>query len=362
VDTPLPPSASPLQNMSAAPAPTPTFRDRSTGLQVFGVIQIILGALTSLFIPFMLLGAVMAQRTTGQRMPMTTYLLVCLTYGTIAVILIVLGIGSIRARRWARALNLIFSWIALFGGVCVTILITAVLPTTFAAAFRRAAASNPGSANLPAGVTAVILTLIIVFFAIFMIAIPLAFVLFYSRKDVAETCRLRDPVERWTDRCPLPVLAASMLFAYGAIYYFFLGITTPMVPFFGKYLTGIPASAICLAHCVLSILLAIWFYRLRLFAWWIALVSLTVFGISSALTYRFGDLLSAYSRMGWSQDQIEVINRNPMLRSHVVLWWSLSYVVAGILYLFFIKRYFRRAPDFTPTPSFPVSPDPTQPA
>jgi hypothetical protein len=351
-----PPEPPQSPGISPEVAPISTFRDRSTGLQVFGVIQIILGALTSLFIPFILLGAVMAQRTTGQRMPMTTYLLACLTYGTIAIILIVLGIGSIRARRWARALNLIFSWIALFGGVSVTILITAVLPATFAAAFRRAAAANPGSANLPASVTAVILTLIIVFFALFMIAVPLAFVLFYSRKDVAETCRLRDPVERWTDRCPLPVLAASILFAYGAIYHVFIGIAAPMIPSFGRYLTGAPGAAVCLGQAILELLLAVWFYRLRLFAWWIALVSLIVFGISSALTYRFGDLLSAYSRMGWSQDQIDLINRSPMLRGHVVLWWSLIYVIAGILYLFFIKRFFRSDSPAPPLPSLPQDP------
>jgi hypothetical protein len=336
----------------------PNFRDRSTGLQVFGVIQIILGALASLFIPFMLLGAFMSQRATGTRMPIGTYLLGCLTYGALAILLIVLGVGSIRARRWARALNLILSWASLLVGIYVVILLTAVLPTAFAAALRRAAASSPNGAALSPGATAVILTLVIVFFALFMIAVPLAFVLFYSRKDVAETCRLRDPVERWTDRCPLPVLAASMLFAYGAIYHVFIGITAPMIPSFGRYLTGVPAAAVCLGQAILELLLAIWFYRLRLFAWWIALVSLIVFGISSALTYRFGDLLSAYSRMGWSQDQIDLISRNPMLRGHVILWWSLGYVVAGILYLLFIKRFFRPANASAPAPSFPSTPDP----
>ncbi|HEX8816126.1 MAG TPA: hypothetical protein VF753_11545, partial [Terriglobales bacterium] len=343
ITPPLPPEP-PQPPDTGAPALQPTaaatFRDRSGGLQVFGVMQIICGALFLLFIPLMLLGALTSLRTTGTRMPMGTYLLTCLSYGALAVVQIVLGIGSIRCRRWARALNLILSWVALFGGISVTIFMTAILPTAFAAALRHAAASSPNGAVPPAGVTAVILTFIIVFMAIFLIAIPLAFVLFYSRKDVAETCRLRDPVERWTDRCPLPVLAASILFTYGAIYYVFLGITTPMMPFFGRYLTGIPGSAFCLAHGALDILLAMWLYRLRLWAWWLALASLILFAISAAITYRYGNLLSAYSRMGWTQAQLDLMNRSPMFRGHLILWWSLVYLVAGIVYLLFIKRYF----------------------
>jgi hypothetical protein len=42
----------------------------------------------------------------------------------LAVALIWLGIGSIKARRWARALLLIFSWSWLVMGVCMT----AVMP------------------------------------------------------------------------------------------------------------------------------------------------------------------------------------------------------------------------------------------
>lgn len=364
MNTPLPPPEPP----SAGPGPLnqleaqPPFRDRSTGLKVFGVIQIILGAFASLFIPLSLLGALMSRRLSDTAMPIGTYLQTCLTYAALAIVLIILGIGSLRLRRWARALTLILSWISLIGGVLATILITAFLPAAFAAGLRRAADANPNAGSLPTGVTAVILTLVIIFFAIFLVAIPLSFVLFYSRKDVAETCQHHDPVERWTDRCPLPVLAASVLFAYGAIYHVFVGITTPMIPSFGRYLTGVPGAAVCLSQAILELLLAVWFYRVRLFAWWIALASLLVFGISSTLTYRFGDLLSAYSRMGWGQQQIDLMNRTPMFRGHVVLWWSLVYLLAALGYLLWLKRYFRPASRESPAaPNTILPPNNAQP-
>ena len=91
---------------------------------------------------------------------------------------------------------------------------------------------------------AVIITLVIVFCAFFLVLVPIAFVVFYGRKDVADTCRRRDPVERWTDRTPLPVLGASVGFSSGSVYLLLIGLTTPMFPFFGRYLTGIPARGV----------------------------------------------------------------------------------------------------------------------
>ena len=86
---------------------------------------------------------------------------------------------------------------------------------------------------------AVILTLIIIFAAFFLVAVPIAFVVFYSRKDVAETVHHRDPLQRWTDRTPLPVLGASVVLALGSLYFLLVGLTNPVFPFFGRYLTGV---------------------------------------------------------------------------------------------------------------------------
>src|SRR4029079_15914317 len=46
------------------------------------------------------------------------------------------------------------------------------------------------------------------------IVIPGIAVLFYRSPHVKHTCDVRDPVARWTDRCPLPVLALCLLQAF----------------------------------------------------------------------------------------------------------------------------------------------------
>ena len=52
-----------LEIAALEPPPVP-FKDRSTGLVVFGVMTILLGGLAGLFVPLMLFGQAMAAKTT----------------------------------------------------------------------------------------------------------------------------------------------------------------------------------------------------------------------------------------------------------------------------------------------------------
>ena len=361
MDSTFPPESpdSPRPSLSIPAPPSTSYRDRAAGLQVFGVIQIILGLLAALGIPLVLLGAVMSRKLTGAFVPIGGYMLTGLTYGAMSVFLITLGVGSIRARRWGRALTLIVSWMWLLVGTMMTVLMTAILPTAFASGFRKAAAANPNAGTLPAGVTAVILTVIIIMFAVFFIVLPLIFVLFYQRKDVEQTCKRRDPVESWTDRCPLPVLAASLIFALAAPYYLMMAVTTPLVPFFGRWLTGVSGGAGCFVLAAIDGFLAIFFYRLKLIGWWVAIVSLTLRIVSAGLTFRHGNLMQAYAQMGWRDSQLRMLNNNPMFRGHLILWWSVGYLGLFLGYMVWTRRYFASgstmaqpavAADFAPLP------------
>jgi hypothetical protein len=320
----------------------PAYPDRSTGLTIFGILEIALGGLAALMIPLMLLGAAMSRKVAGAGMPAGTYVANICSYSFAAAALVTLGVGSIQARRWARALNLILSWAGLIFGVIATIALAVFLPAGFMTAFRQAAANTPDTPPMSTGVMAVVLTFVIVFFSILLVVIPLAFLLFFRRKDVEETCRRRDPVERWTDRCPLPVLAVSLLLAFGATYALLLAVTTPMMPFFGKYLTGLPASAGLAVVAIIDGFLAFAIYRLRPAAWWTAVSLLLLRLVSAIVTYRRDDLLRAYSKMGWSQGQLEQMRSNPAFRTGLgMLWWGLILIVIFLGYLVWIKRYFR---------------------
>jgi hypothetical protein len=330
--------------VAASPAPvlrTPEYRDRGTGLVVFGVVQIILGLLAALMIPLAALGAFLTRFSPGMSMRPAQYLSGMATYALAAAVLITLGIGSIQTKRWARALTLVISWYWLITGVLITVLMTAVLPVAMRAALHAQPHAAAGSAAISAGVIAVVLTIIIVLAASFLILVPIALIVFYGRKDVAETCRHRDPIDRWTDRVPLPVLGASVVFVAQALYLLSTGLATPLFPFFGHYLSGGPAMVWLLAFAGLDTYLALAFLRVNPIAWWIAVVAAPIRLLSMAITFGRADLMQAYAKLGWSDAQMRVLSSSPLFRSHVVLWWSLISAVLFFGYVLWIRRYFR---------------------
>jgi hypothetical protein len=336
--------ALPVASMEAASVPPSSpYTDRSTGLMIFGVIQIILGLLAALFVPLMALGAFLSHLTPGAgKMRPGQFIGVVGIYGAIAVVFLCLGIGSVQTKRWARALTLVTSWYWLIAGALMTVLLTAVLPVMMQRMLRvqQSATSGPGL-DTSTGVVAIILTLVIVFAAFFLVVLPIAFVVFYSRSDVADTCRHRDPVERWTDRTPLPVLGASVVFTMQAISLLVAGVSTPMFPFFGRYLSGFAAFACFVLVTALDAYLAIAIFRLRSGGWWLAIIMTPVRLISMALTIWRADLGGAYAKIGWSEQQLDALNSNPILRSRVLLWWSLLSAIIFYGYLISLKRYFK---------------------
>jgi hypothetical protein len=321
-------------------APTP-HADRTTGLVIFGIAQIILGLLAALMIPLVALAAVMSRLGPASSMHPGQMISGASTYFFAAIVFITLGIGSVQYRRWARALTLVTSWYWLIMGALVTVLITAVLPVMMKTLLQTQ--QNIGNAQTPAlspTAMAIIVTLVIIFFAFFLIVVPIAFVVFYGREDVALTCRDRDPIERWTDRTPLPVLGASVVFFVGALYMLVVAATSPVFPFFGKYLTGIPAAACLLVLAAIDGYLAIASFRLKLAAWWLAIITLALRLLSMSLTYVKADLVQAYSQMGRSDAELRMLESSPLLRGHVFLWWSLLSLLIFLGYLIWIKRYF----------------------
>ena len=336
-----------MQTQGAAnPIPeSPAYIDRSTGLIVFGIIEIIGGLLCALGIPFMLF-SLMVGRKSGAPTPAGTIVAVIVIYAALAVMLITLGIGAAMAKRWARALNLILAWVWLMVGAIVTTMMVAIMPKMFLAGMQTAAQRDPHAGNVPPGLMAGIVTFMIVVMAVFLVLIPLLFLLFYRSRNVLETVRHRDPVERWTDRVPLPILAVSMLAAYGAVYSVVIGLTSPLFPFFGRYLTGFGAGALFLVVAVIYTYIAVSFYRLKIAGWWVALIATVLHAASVAITFGRASLPEAYGRMGWSPRQVEALQNNPLFHSGGIMLWSLAYMAAYLGFLLWVKKYFPAVPAY----------------
>src|SRR5215207_4853459 len=87
----------------------PAYRDRRTGLIVFGIIEIIIGLFLLLFV-FLMIAGMMMGNAAGARTELKMILPNLVMYPLLAAAFICLGIGSMIRRRWARALSLIVSW------------------------------------------------------------------------------------------------------------------------------------------------------------------------------------------------------------------------------------------------------------
>lgn len=322
-------------------ASAPAYKDRSTGLMIFGILTLLLGCLAGLFVPLMLFGQMMAAKAPNAPPTNTAAILPAMfIYIMLAVALIWLGIGSIKARRWARALLLIFSWSWLVMGIFMTV----ITPFVMAKAFANLPANtqNGQPAMPPAAITGMIVFMVL-FFAIFFVVVPAVWTFFYNSRHVKATCEARDPVTRWTDACPLPVLGFCLWLLFGVPWLLVMPLTGHAVmPFFGIFLIGLPGSLFCLAIAAIWGYAAWLLYRLDVRGWWLILIALVVFMVSALMTYAHHDIIEMYQLMGYPQAQIEQIQKMGLFTGNRMSWMVALCSLPFVGYLLFIKKYLRK--------------------
>jgi hypothetical protein len=317
-----------------------SYKDRKTGLIVFGVLTIGMGVIIGMFVPLMIFSAAMSAKEPGLEHATKAFIPAAGIYGLLAIVLISLGIGSTMARRWARALLLIFSWSWLVMGVIAIANMAFIVPRVFSStAFQR-----PGQAPVSSSTQSLILGIVLTFYSVILVVLPVIWLCFYQSKNVKATCEARDPVSRWTDRCPLPVLFVSVWSTVGSL----VMLTLPFAcggifPFFGTFLSG---NAGTMAYILLAV---VWIYaawsvfKLELRGWWLIVIAICLFSISNVLTYSYHDIREMYQLMGYPEKQIAIIEQLGLFNRKTMIWWCLIWTVPFFAYLFFIRRYFRRA-------------------
>ncbi|MBI3416663.1 MAG: hypothetical protein HY043_15330 [Verrucomicrobia bacterium] len=334
MDEPIP-GAAPVESTSL---PVP-YKDRSTGLIVFGILTIMLGCLAGLFVPLMLIGQAAAAKAGGAPTPLSALLPAMLLYASLAVALVWLGIGSILARRWARALLLIFSWSWLGLGLIVLVFMAFLLPKILAN-FSNAGA--PGNRSIPpAAMVGMMVGMFLVFGVLFVI-LPAVWTFFYRSRHVKATCETRDPVIRWTDACPLPVLGFCLWLMFSVPMMLIMPLAGHgVMPFFGMFLTGMPGTLFCLAVAAIWGYAAWSLYKLERRGWWLMLIALCVFMLSSFLTFAQHDVLEMYQLMGYPQAQIDQLQKSGFLVGNSMTWLMACSVLPFLGYLLFIGKFLR---------------------
>jgi hypothetical protein len=230
-------------------------------------------------------------------------------YGIAGLVFVILGVGSIRARRWARALWLVVSSFWLIGGVLAAAVVALLMASV-------------------AGVESILLIAILSFFAVFMIGLPASLLAFYRSPHVKATCEAAAPEPCWTDGCPLPVLGAALWFASMTLTLPWMGwLYGGLYPFFGHFVRGAAGHGLWIASGLLSGIATYGIYRRIHTLWLLGLVLVLVQGISATVTYAVVDPKELFAAMGIEGAALEQIERMGMIRPS----YMIGSVAAAIL-------------------------------
>jgi hypothetical protein len=330
-----------MSDLAAYP-PQPVHKDRSTGLILIGILEIGLAVLCLLMLAFMAMAALsLAAAPAGQAAGMNSRSMlgsgsIYLLAGTFFTIL---GVGTLRGRRWARTIGLVTGWMWLISGVFSVLILAFLLPRIMESISAAAGPSGSGAGACATGCITVLMVLI-------YLVMPGILVLFYRGRNVKATFEAKDPSLPWTDRVPAPVLALTLLLAFAAASTL-LGLFYRAYPLFGTFLTGVPAVLAFLATGAVSAALAWGVYQRKPAAWW-ACVILFLLGCVNGGFLLFGKsgVREMYQAIGMPAAQVEQAGKmglldlysHPAVRGLMIGLW-----LVALGFLIWTRRFFAGA-------------------
>lgn len=290
--------------------------DRTSGLCAFGILGILIGVIVAL--PAAFDGKALLTSFQEAGTPDLTVWRV--GHFLWAAWFIWLGIGSIKARRWARTLILATSWYWLLWGTegFASFLIFGPDP------FRLGGADD----RMTSGTTTVLRTIFMGLMFVFYVLVPCLSIRFYGSRHVKTTLELREPKIGWTDRCPLPLFVISFIFGVWACSVLSAGFGRGWITtFFGTIVTGATGGSVILIHTVLCGYAAWGFYRRKTQAWWVALL-VVAHGIVASFI--------PVSHTGHTSDQIKMLELHSLNHAMFSGLWKIAFLV----YLLYARRFF----------------------
>ena len=319
-------------------ATTSVYPDRSERLMLLGIGQVLLGCLCGLMAAAIVaasmlgpIGAVPPGQSTSLQMMIPGLVL----YVLLAVVLIWLGIGLIRARRWAWTLTVLLSWMWLLMG-----LVAFVMFVFFMGPMMRESMAQ--QAKMPTEAIVVMLIVMAAFMACIYILLPGLYILLCQNESVRATCQRRDPKVRWTDRCPMPVLALTVIQALCSVAVPSALAYRSVIALFGVFLSGAAGTVAIVLIMLLLAYLAWGSYRLQMTAWWGTLLTGIAGALSMVVTFARTDLMQMYEKMGFPPEQLELMRKTGIveLMSRWGPWMGLVGAAGWLAYLLYVRRYF----------------------
>jgi hypothetical protein len=234
-------------------------------------------------------------------------------YYLIAAVLLPLGYGHLRLRRWARTLSL--AWLGFWLVIGV--------PLVFVFLFILFSAKD---LPLPAAVVA--LVLVGLSYPLF----PALLLGFYRSPSVRWTFERYDPQPDWLARYPLSILVLAALFALYLVALHLLIFFNGLFPVYGLWLTRfegivvLDVAILCLAGLIWGTL------RRSRWAWWGALLYLVAMATSWVVTLAVSSWQELLAQMDFPPYELEILQGLPFQGWHFAVLVGLPLIVTlGLL-------------------------------
>jgi hypothetical protein len=317
--------------------------DRSTRLLVVGIFLLIAACFIGLATLMMPVGMMMSHRVAAAGTPAPAaamavgqMLATIALYALLTVGLVMLGVGAIRKRRWFRPIILVLAWLGLMMGIAGVAFVAFMLPDLMQDIRATTPPPPPGAAGPPAQLFVAIIVITTSVSMLLYVGVPALLIFLFKGADVQATLEFYDPVPRWTDGVPIPVLGLCGILGFGAIWAIMMAIQG-MVPAFGVFLHGIAARLALVAVAVLFAYAALQVYKLRLAGWRVAVVLLIVVPLAAAITFARGDVGALYRDAGVPPGQMQRMTR---LAGPAGAIWAGLFGIGAIAYALRVKKYF----------------------
>lgn len=324
-----------LNRVVAAVAREPdATKDRTVGLIVFGTVDILFGIFC--FTLAMALLVVVSSAGLGGMKPAHFRMamgFLCFLTGWFCT----MGLGSIKARRWARALLLVGAWMAVFFGTLAMALALYVLPEMYTLMEGSGFLSPTAALGM-------------LYFAIFVLVLlqmvfPIIGIAFYGSGSVRAACERRHPAPGWTDRIPLPLLAMGFVSITGSLSIVAAAPTNYIVFFFGHVVSGAAGFAVVALVSLACGYVGWGAFTRRMHAWWGAYLLVFMVSSSMMLTFSEMDMATMYAHMGYSAEQVENLRRFYPFSPAMLTYMSCAWGIMACIYLVWTRDCFRPEKD-----------------
>jgi multisubunit Na+/H+ antiporter MnhE subunit len=254
-------------------------------------------------------------------------------YYLIAAVLIPLGYGHLKMRRWTRTLALALLWAWLVVGAPLTIVVLFVL-----------------LASKDLSLLAAILAMLGL--ALGYLVVPGVLIRFYQSRNVRLTFEARDPNSYWTESLPMPILVLGSLELFYAVVLHVPILFNGIFPLFGRFSSGLQGIYLLALSIACLICLAWGTLVQRAWAWWGSLIYFGLMACSSILTLatsRYADILS---NLNFPPREMEILDGLPFQGFHFAALIGVPLLLTlGLIFL--SKRHFgpsaRRSASSSPT-------------